>query len=418
MRLSLVADDLTGAADAALPFAERGWDAIVQLEIAHPPCPVPDSVVAVATGTRHLPVDEARAAVGRVIGETRDAGFDTFYKKIDSTLRGNVGAEVESALCASGASIAVVCPAFPARGRTVRSGRVQVRGIALSKTASAQDHRNPVRDDRVATILAQQSSLRVIELCSPPGHLPAVGREPRIVVVDAESAEDLRAWVERFGVTPDVLWVGSAGLAGAIAEMVTANTPQREHYWSNPKSPARHPVLVVAGSLHPRTRDQLAAVRALPGTSSLTIDPSALTEERTGVIRVMEQIAAGLRRSETCILSVEEPASPYRECSPRNECHAERIARRLSEAVACALEEASVNAGLVLTGGDTARAVVEALGIQRLRIIGPAAPGIPIMKPLNGDHTVVTKAGGFGDPETLAVIVTMLRKGRWECNPR
>lgn len=350
-----------------------------------------------------------------MIRDLRAAGFDTFFKKIDSTLRGNIGAEVEGALHAPGASVAVVGPAFPAHGRTVERGRARVYGVALSEAAVGRDRRNPVACDRIADVLALQTTLPIVEVHLPPARLRR-GHEAQIIVADGESEADLRAWVRIFGLTRDVLWVGSAGLAEAIAGVMARRSAvvmrgDRECRVATGEYSA---ILVVVGSLHLTCREQLARLSDLPGASSIKIEPANVLAGQIGTQRVIDQVATRLRRCETCILSVQEAADRGngKEGSARDPNDGERLAAWLGEVAARALENIPPGVSLILTGGDTAHGVIEALGIQRLRVIQAAASGIPVMETLDGRYTIVTKAGGFGTAETLATIVTMLRKGK------
>jgi len=166
-RLGVIADDLTGAADTALSFWEQGIATSIQLD-PMAPVMVADGmfVVAVDTDSRHRAPKEASRRVAQAIHCLRAAGISVYYKKIDSTLRGNIGAEVEAALDAAQASLAIVCPAFPAVGRTVVQGRVLVDGVDLLASGVAADPRNPVPSSRVAEILARQTDLPIVEFAA------------------------------------------------------------------------------------------------------------------------------------------------------------------------------------------------------------------------------------------------------------
>ncbi|KPK33324.1 MAG: hypothetical protein AMJ66_05580, partial [Betaproteobacteria bacterium SG8_40] len=127
-RVLIVADDLTGALDTAGPFAQQG---LVTKVVAQPMQCDADSlggarVVSVNTASRHLPADAAADRVRQCARIFSGQRFDYVFKKIDSTLRGNVVAETIALIEASGRSSALVAPAFPAQGRTVMAGVVHV----------------------------------------------------------------------------------------------------------------------------------------------------------------------------------------------------------------------------------------------------------------------------------------------------
>src|SRR6188472_4437131 len=113
LRVGILADDLTGAADTALQFVRAGWRTDLQLR----PGKSDAQVVAVTADSRNLSAPDAAKAVVAAVGQLRQAGVTHLYKKIDSTLRGQIRAEVLAALNAwAGDAIAVVCPAYPAMG--------------------------------------------------------------------------------------------------------------------------------------------------------------------------------------------------------------------------------------------------------------------------------------------------------------
>ena len=201
MRVAIVADDLTGAADAAAPFAARGLRTVVALSLD---AVIEADVVAIDTDSREAPAPDRVAAAFRALPA------EMLVKKIDSTLRGHLAVEIDAALEETRAE-AVVAPAFPAMRRVIRGGRLLVDGRDVSDAA---------------------------QRC---------GRE----VCDAETEDDLAAIVrERLG--RRVLWVGSAGLADALAASFPAGPP--------PTFPVGSPVLLVAGSPSPVTRDQVRVI--------------------------------------------------------------------------------------------------------------------------------------------------------------
>jgi len=123
----IIADDLTGACDAAVPFATRGLRVVAWLD---PDVPVPAeaAVVALSTESRNLAPEGARESIRNVAQRWPVAGTRILFKKIDSMLRGSPGAEIAAALDAFGCETAVVTPAFPAMGRTVELGRLRIAG--------------------------------------------------------------------------------------------------------------------------------------------------------------------------------------------------------------------------------------------------------------------------------------------------
>jgi len=149
------------------------------------------------------------------------------YKKVDSTLRGNVAAETDAALTASGADLALVAPAFPAAGRTTRDGVHYVDGTPLDETEYADDENGPSSPELAAVFASddravEQVSIDVVESGARPGRggtltaaVDAHDRPP-VIVCDAPTGEHL-ATIAEAGTDHDTLYVGSGGLAEHVA---------------------------------------------------------------------------------------------------------------------------------------------------------------------------------------------------------
>jgi D-threonate/D-erythronate kinase len=255
--LGLVADDLTGAADAAVGFAEYGWRVELALRSAAPRTPDPSiaTVLALTTESRALLDNDAAQQTFTAATELIGAGVERLYIKIDSTVRGSVAAQVDGAIrawsTAHDNATAVVCPAFPELGRTVVDGVVLVDGVPVGDTAAGID---PV------TPRTESDLLRIIP-GSVRGTLEAVGSD-RIVVVDARTTSDLDMLAARLAAADNsVIMVGSGGLSAALGRLwpVEPASPMTRL----PKRGAAG-VLVAISSLHPVTRQQVSRLRKQP----------------------------------------------------------------------------------------------------------------------------------------------------------
>jgi len=243
------------------------------------------------------------------------------FKKIDSTLRGHVAAELAAARAALGRGRPVIiAPAFPKQGRTTRNGRIYVKGVPLRGA-------------------------------------------PRLPMLDARTDADLDA-IARAGLAlrPRPLFVGSAGLARAIARTLPRK-PGARGYGITP-----WPVITVVGS-----------------ASSVSVRQVALLSRS----RVLGNSDVLLQ-----LKWAREPAAKDK-----------AVVRRLGRLVA----KCAPQAHYVLTGGETARAVLGALGIGDLRLLGEVEPGVPFGV-ARGGTLVCTKAGAFGTPRTLVQCVARLKR--------
>jgi uncharacterized protein YgbK (DUF1537 family) len=261
--------------------------------------------------------------------------------------------------------------------------------VDLLETAIARDPRNVVISSHIASVLAAQTHLSIAELSSP-SHISAA-RDAAMVVVDARTDDQLREWIFSFGLKRDILWVGSAGLAGALAAMM--QTQGRTH--TARLLPGTRPILVVVGSTHPTSREQLEAL----GDKRVQVSPTHLQAGSFALEQVIDQIIKALLHEGQAILTVDS--------FPMDGAIIEDA---LGEVVASVAAYLTAAPHLVLTGGDTARAVLKRLGIARLHIVGAVAPGIPIAETADGAMRVISKAGGFGTADALLRAVRILQE--------
>ena len=343
----ILADDLTGAADCGVQAVRRGLRATVSLRGAL--SGVEPDVLALDLDTRAGSAADARE---RTRAAVRDAGL--LYVKLDSRLRGHVGAAIEGALDGAGADVAVVAPAFPAQGRI--PALADLVGCLRSQTS------RPVRSG--------------LDL-----------ETPGIVALEAVDDADL-ARIAAAGRGRRVVWAGSAGLAAALFEGMPARAGVPAPVAAAPGSA----VLTVVGSR--AASDQLDGLLARPGCFGIPADPA-------DPARAGEEARAVLGQGGDAVLHL-EPGTP-----DRGREQAPRIAAGLAIAAAAAIEPA---AGLLLTGGETARAVCDRAGLATIDLIAEVEPGVPLGRSGNPARVIVTKSGGFGGPDTLVAALDAIKE--------
>ena len=396
--IALIADDLTGAMDSGLQFGKRGLRTLVALS----PARLPEAeVLVVDTDTREARATEAYRRVGevaRALG-ARPAPAGRLYKKVDSTMRGNVGYELRALLEALRPRAIVVAPAFPRGGRTTRDGVQRVDGLPLELTPFAHDPRWPMRESHLPTLLLAQAGREVghVGLAEVERGAAALARaldarpEP-LIVADALTGEHLTA-IAAAVVALGEEWLpcGSAGLAEHWADALgLAARPPAPH-----PAPGAGPVLVVAGSRNNVTVAQLRraiAERALP---CVAVDPHAWWDPAGEARRLAAECLGPLRAGRDVVLASSlAPLVPGRGGA---------VAALMGAAVAEAAAGAALG-GLFVTGGDIAVAACRALGAEALAIEHEVQPGVPGGRLAGGAADglrVVTKAGGFGDERAL-----------------
>ena len=399
--LIVIADDLTGAMDTGLQFHKRGLETAVSTSWRHLP---KAKVVVVNTDSRNARASEAHQRVELVASRASDHAI---YKKIDSTMRGNVGFELRAIHDALRPRAIVVAPAFPKEGRTTVGGYQQVGGRPLHLTFFAHDPRWPMAQAHAPTLLMEQSGLEVGHVglqvvaggaCSLRDALRA-RREP-IVVVDAVVQSHLDSIATAL-IALGREWIpcGSAGLAESWANALGA---QRRGPSLAFPSPGLGPIMVVSGSRNDATLAQLDLATEQSGVPRIDLDPQSCYDESREMERLTRACLRPLSQGHDLILTSSH--------TPLLAGGGDLVIRILAGTTERVATRARLG-GLFLTGGDVAMAVCRALSVEALTIHQEIQPGIPGGQldggPLDG-MWVVTKAGGFGDRRALADALAYL----------
>lgn len=381
--ITVLADDLSGAIDTGVVFQER-WDTVVMpderwdlMDGASRP-----TVVVENLADRHLST-RASAALRRA-AVLRMGSQETLYLKVDSTLRGPVGAQIEAVLTAAPRyRAALVCPAFPQNGRTVVDGHLLVDGQKVELSVLGRDPHNPITSGNLGEILAQSTAMPIHRLMhdsvqGPPGI--------RIYVADARSDSDLTEIAGYLGDHPDVLPVGSAGLAKALCRVWYPSGAAVSPGHSGP--PTVDQIFAVVGTLHPTTRQQIATMQSRPGWEILdTMAGSPIPGQSHAILTTPNESIA---EAEVAIEDLVNRAAQYIQTA----CH------RLL---------------VVATGGDTALALMRRLQVDRLTPRHEISPGVVWSEGVMSGKTLslVTKSGAFGGLEFFQTLVewTQSRSG-------
>lgn len=380
-RWVVIADDLTGAADSAVWLSGRSGPATLVLDAAADwPAEGP---VAIDTETRHAEEDVAKLRVAAVAERARRSGA-MLYKKVDSLGRGNLASELGAMLAVlrhdAPRAIAVLAPAFPSVGRATLSGVIHADGRPVLRQGRPLDLTELLRRSGLAPGRAT-APRTVSEMTSQL--VAAADDHLDVLVVDASTDHHLEVIATAAAPGENVLLVGSGGLARHL-DGVTPRSGGR-HLPAEPRNGA---TLFVVGSRSTQAEAQRAALVAA-GVIPVPVHPL----EGSGEIRAARRhLDEG--RDVALFPDAGMPVIPE---------HAHRVAHLLSEAAAPLLEAAST---LVLTGGETAHAVLQRGGVSALRVLGEIEPGVVLSRAAGLNPHVVTKAGSFGDD---GVLVRLLR---------
>lgn len=418
LEVAVIADDITGAADTGIQF-RRAFAPVYLLDhrrlgsvsFAHAP-----GVLSVFTGSRMLAGEDARQEMAAASRALEGWAPRRVYKKIDSALRGHIGAELEAVMETLAIDVSFIAPAFIEQGRTTRGGIHCIHGTPVAQTEMGRDPVAPVRDSSLPDWIAGQSRFAVSHIgldaveAGTQELAEAMRRAARCgpchVTFDATEAAHLdriaRLAVDRF---PGALLCGSAGLALSV---VKALSDRR----APPVSPAeavrlssRGNFLFVCGSASERLTVQVGALVGGGRIGHEVLPPEALLGDGASDILGAMQRAVRTLAEQDLVVQIGVSGKAGRQTDPQT-----LLARFADFAVR--LARRAEPAGMFLSGGDTAAAVLAGLEVQAIHLEREVRSGMVygtmIGGPMSG-RSVVTKAGSFGQADTLLNLYRLLR---------
>ncbi len=406
LKLGCIADDVTGATDLANTLVRAGMRVVQTIGVPVQPIDGVDAVV-VALKSRTAPVAEAVAQSLAAARWLRAQGAAQIYFKVcstfDSTPLGNIGPVAQALLEETGERFALVTPAFPENGRTVFKGHLFVGELLLSDSPMRHHPLTPMTDANLVRVLQAQvhgAKVGLIDHRSVAGGVPAVqarmaalrADSVAFAIADAVTDDDLRTLAAAsrqlaLVVAGSGLAIGIPALHGLAHSAQAAQLP--------PPQGAR---AIVSGSCSVATQAQLADFQSRGG-DTFAIDPLQLA---AGVDQAAQALAWARPRLGRRPVLVYATAAPEAVRAVQSQLGAEQ-AGALVEAALARVAVGLVAAGvgqLLVAGGETSGACVQALGITQLRIGPQIDPGVPwchasMPGPAPGLHLAL-KSGNFG----------------------
>ena len=410
VRLGCIADDFTGATDLANNLVRAGMRVLQTVGVPDA-APTIQAVgdadaVVVALKSRTVSPEAAVAASLEALAWLRAAGAEQIYFKycstFDSTPRGNIGPVAEALMQALGCRFTIATPAFPDNQRTVFKGHLFVGDVLLSESGMKDHPLTPMTDANLVRVLQAQCRGRVglvdhatvgLGTASIRERMAALqGKGAAIAIVDAVSNADLLRLGEAVAGMP--LVTGGSGVAiGLPANFGFAPSPAASALPS-----ARGRQAIVSGSCSAATQRQVARFIE-SGGAAFAIDPLA-GPLGGAAAAALGWAANALEAGPVLVYSTAPPSAVQAvQAAIGTENAGEQVERCLA-GVATGLVELGVGQ-LVVAGGETSGACVQALGIERLQIGPQIAPGVPwchahtTIAGLDGLHLAL-KSGNFG----------------------
>ncbi|RFU70119.1 four-carbon acid sugar kinase family protein [Peribacillus saganii] len=430
-KVLIIADDLTGANDTGVQFAKQGFHTLSLIELQENIYRHEADVIVFNAETRAMDAEKAFQKMKAVAETLAISDFPVVYKKIDSTMRGNIGAEIDALLDTGIFDAAVVLPAYPKNGRVTAGGYHIVHECLLEDTETARDPKCPVGESHLPTLLASQSrrvighiDIRMIRKRQIVNEMrKCLNRNAEIVVFDSFLQEDLKsvtAAVKESGLK--VLWVGSAGMAESLSDSMEQPVEQ-EQSRRLPAGPEGNPsVFIIAGSVSAATRRQISALteqsdcRLIVANPLFLLDDSRREQEMAQLLGAIVEIAAN---GHSPVLTTDvssqviEDLHSFQEKTGKGSMEIGNTIAECLGKVSAAVISSQDFAGLILTGGDIAYSTCKHLGVTALRIIDEVEEGIPLSEIVGGRLNglpLVTKAGGFGDADSLVNAMNKINR--------
>lgn len=412
LKIGVLADDLTGAFDTGVQY--RNWGLSVEVLIGD----VKDvskldgvDVVVVDTESRGLEKEDAFLRVYRATDKLTKLGAEIIYKKVDSTLRGNIGTELDAAMEASKVKFACFAPAYPTYRRTTIAGKQYVNNKPLDKTEYVDEL--AAKTAKISALIGVQSKRKVglvgfdtikRGVNSIKTRIEALKKDGvEVAIFDALTEKHLIDIVKAAGDTR--MFVGSAGLASEMPLGLWVRNLK--------------PVLSVCGSTRRLSRVQIRNLQ----------DRLGFKEVEIGVLKLIDGEAAVKVEVERCVSEAVEAlkagvdvsiTSSPKEGSAKDlvsyalqrglkETEAKLfVEEAIGEITSAILDEVEV-LSLIMTGGATSLIICQKLGVDRVYIDEEIEPGMPLLTLSNGMYAV-TKAGGFGHEDSLVQATQKLRR--------
>ncbi|QGQ45028.1 four-carbon acid sugar kinase family protein [Metabacillus sediminilitoris] len=421
MKLAVIADDLTGANDTGVQFAKQDLNTTVLFsDTKLQPTHLSEDVIVLNSDSRALISEKAYDVVFNLSTQLKNLDITKVFKKIDSTMRGNIGPEIDAVMDVFNYKTSFIVPAFPKSKRITMNGMHYVNGVLLEETEIANDPACPVKESYLPKLLKNQSK-REVELISiddvrkGKDHLSekmialSSGKDSKIIIVDATTDEELKTIVEAAESTHEnFLWVGSAGIAYHLT-----NSSHREEQLCKTLEGERLPVLVVAGSVNSITHRQIQHLKEKKNVEEIVISPEEFFYEDRRKLEINRIVKAGQALLEKGDLVVttnreRETINRVKDLQKKLGLTNFEVGNTIAQSmgvIAGQLIESKNICGAILTGGDIAGATCKVLNGDGIRVIGEVEAGIPYGKLFGGLYDgipLVTKAGAFGTEQALS----------------
>ena len=420
LALGCIADDFTGATDLANNLVRGGMRVVQAIGVPEGPLDEEADAVVIALKSRTIPAAEAVQQSLQALHWLRAQGAAQTYFKycstFDSTPAGNIGPVAEALMDALGCDFTIACPAFPDNGRTVFKGYLFVGDELLHESGMRNHPLTPMRDSSLVRVLQAQATRKVglIDYRSVAAGPAAITRRiaelraqgVQLAIVDATSNAELVAAGPAWAALP--LVTAGSGIAIGLPQNFGLRAGDAAAAARLPSAQGLR--AIVSGSCSVATNAQVRAFLA-SGCAGFAIDPLQLAAGADVAGQALAWARPRLAQGPVLVYATAQPAA----VRAAQEKLGTEQAGALVESALAAITRGLVQLGvgqLVVAGGETSGACVQALAITRMRIGAQIAPGVPwchARSPAAPDGLhLALKSGNFGGPDFFTEAFALL----------
>lgn len=425
--VGIVADDLTGANDTALQFHLRGANTKILLNSEHVPQDKNETEVwAISTESRNISSADAIEKVKLAVGSfLENFSFEYYYKKIDSTLRGNIAEETLVMLNMLGYDASIIIPAFPQEGRITVGGYHLLKGVPIGRTEIAMDPHSPILESHIPTLLRSQleekerdivGTIDLKTVMNGAGPIlikinELIREGKKLIIADSTSITD----IEQLALAikkcdKKLLPAGTAAGAQVLGKSWLSGLEKNRE----PVKLEKLPKFIVSGTATNITAEQINKLEQSDDYDDINFIPLDINDVLAGVSEeIVERVVNNLRSGVTVTVHTSHLIANFDGFSD-DSFNAELTKDKLTSMITDYLAElskrvlSSINAVLITLGGETSYKCCKAIDSNELKLVDEVAPAISLCSDSNG-RWIVTKSGNLGNTRTLIEILDYFR---------
>lgn len=389
-KMLLIADDFTGANDSGIKIVQRGYDASISLNCNEK---FDSNINIIDTETRNLNKNKAYDVVDKTISNLENlSDYLVIYKKVDSTLRGNIRSEYEAIYKYLNPQFVIFAPAHPNLGRTTKDGIQYVNGKRILDTEFSQDPEKPVTNDNIKNILADKMHHHYIDEIRKDLNI-----KPGINTFDCEIYDDLLKIAQKsLEIDQRVLFIGSAGLCDALFDELII----------------KKPAVGIVGSVSSQNKESIEYCKKM-GVPVIKI--TLMDYVNNSYKNKLDQVICLLKENKDVIIVTSKDRRDYIETLEylrENNLKTDLILSKLLKSISISIINEVDISGVFTSGGTTSIEFLKSIGATGTNLIDEIENGV-IMNKIKGasnDLYLVTKAGAFGNKKTIYNSLNQIRR--------